>query len=367
MEAQDLLKELYGNAMSKASGAKAITTNLGKEICDKLDIVLAFSEQNKAVCTVLMTSLVYKLMHPEQDIRKHQSSIEGGYSGRTFDANHITPFLKECEFPAMAESGWLTRSLEQKVPYDEHYTGAIKEPLKSSFIGILHSVQVDGLSPREAIDYILQGLIIQRDAKRISLAQPQNLSIEEIIALLDAHFHHKYKSHGASRLPVLALYAVYQSLTAELKRFEDKVLLPIENHTSADTQSGRMGDIDVVDVQDGTPFEAVEVKFDVPVSYNIVQTAKTKIERSKISRYYILSTKGLVETERDRIVQTVKQLKNIHGCQLIVNGIKPSLSYYLRLLDNTKSFIGHYTTLLSTDKSIMFEHKQAWNNLVSNL
>ncbi len=27
----------------------------------------------------------------------------------------------------------------------------------------------------------------------------------------------------------------------------------------------------------------------------------------------------------------------------------------------------NYTNLLSTDKSIIFEHKQAWNGLVSNL
>lgn len=367
MNIQEVLNSLYEDAMQKASGKKTISTTLQKKICNYIDIILSFSEQNKAVYTVVFTSMVYKYLHPEQDIRKHQSSIEGGYSGRTFDGNYITPFLKECEFPAMAESGWLTRSLEQKVPYDRNYTGAIKEPLKKCFIELLFEVEENGISAKDVIDYMLQGLIIQRDAKRTSLAKPQNLSINEIISLLDNHFHSKYKSHGASRLPVLALYAIYQCLIKECRRFDGKILLPIESHTSADIQSGRMGDIDVVNEISNTPFEAVEVKFDIPISYDIVDIAKKKIEKSKISRYYILSTKEVVDSDKERIDKIIRQLKNIHGCQLVVNGVKPSLKYYLRLIDDTKSFIDHYTDLLSSDKAIMFEHKQAWNNLVSNM
>lgn len=71
--------------------------------------------QQKSVYTVLITLLVHKTLHPEQDIRYHQSNMKGGFSGRTIDTQHITPTLKELGLPAMAESGWLTRSLEQ--PY----------------------------------------------------------------------------------------------------------------------------------------------------------------------------------------------------------------------------------------------------------
>ena len=56
---------------------------------------------------------MYKALNPAQDIRNHQASIEGGYSGRTFDSKYITPFMKLHKFPSMAESGWLTRALEQ--------------------------------------------------------------------------------------------------------------------------------------------------------------------------------------------------------------------------------------------------------------
>ena len=367
MEIPTYLKTLYNQAMAKASGAKAITTDLPKQVAQYIDTIIKYSEQNKGVYTVVFTSMVYKTLHPEQDIRKHQSSIKGGYSGRTFDFNYITPFLKECEFPAMAESGWLTRSLEQKVPYDENYPGAIKEPLKGCFIKLLKSVEEHSVSAYEVLDYLLQGLIIQRDSKKILLAKPKNMSINEIIALLHKHFHHGYQSHGASRLPVLALYAVYQCLINECIRFNNKVLLPIESHTSADLQSGRVGDIDIADKTTGESFESVEVKFDIPITYDIVNIAKKKIEKTKIDRYYILSTKEVIEPDKERIEQIIKNLKNIHGCQLIVNGIKPSLKYYLRLVNDTKKFITNYVELLETDTAIMYEHKQAWNDLINEM
>ena len=58
------------------------------------DIVLQSSEKARGVLTVLITSLVKKITDPSQDIRLHQSKMQGGYSGRTFDSKYITPFLK---------------------------------------------------------------------------------------------------------------------------------------------------------------------------------------------------------------------------------------------------------------------------------
>lgn len=366
IDADILLKDACESAENKVAGNGAVRSDLDKEHKDALDIIVAESEKNKGVYTVVLTSVVYKMIHPEQDIRKHQSSIPGGYSGRTFDTKHITPFLKKCGFPAMSESGWLTRSLEQKVAYDWSYPGAVKEELKHSFLLILNDIEEKSLSPEQVLDYLLQSLVIQREKKNISLSIPRNLSIEEIVKLLDRHFHGHYKSHGAARLPVLALYAAYECLVKECKRFEDKILLPLESHTSADLQSGRVGDIEI-DGSDRTPYEAVEVKFDIPVSCDIVLTAKSKIEKTKITRYYVLSTKSPVEADLERIDDIVKQLKNIHGCQLVINGIVPTLKYYLRLIENTSAFLDYYIELLSTDKAVLFEHKEMWNKLISSL
>ena len=73
--------------------------------------------------TVLVTSAIYKLLTPSQDIRNHQISITDGYSGRSFDTKYVTPTLKKNNLTSMAESGWLTRSLEQPYPYNKNYEG----------------------------------------------------------------------------------------------------------------------------------------------------------------------------------------------------------------------------------------------------
>ena len=156
MEPKEFLKNQFDVSVKLIASNDYITTQLTIEETDLLNIIIKHSEQAKGILTVCITSIVYKALHPEQDIRNHQNSIKGGYSGRTFDSQHITPFLKSCHFPAMAESGWLTRSLEQKVPYDRNYTGAIKPNiLKTAFLGILDNIQ-NGAKCALYLQYIFQ-------------------------------------------------------------------------------------------------------------------------------------------------------------------------------------------------------------------
>lgn len=53
--------------------------------------------------------------------------------------------------------------------------------------------------------------------------------------------------------------------------------------------------------------------------------------------------------------------------KVIVNGIMPTLKYYLRLLTNTFEFIDNYVNLLEEDTSLKFEHKVKWNQLISEM
>jgi DNA (cytosine-5)-methyltransferase 1 len=45
----------------------------------------------------------------------------------------------------------------------------------------------------------------------------------------------------------------------------------------------------------------------------------------------------------------------------------PTIKYYLRLLDKTFEFIENYVNLIEADKSLKFEHKERWNNLISEM
>jgi DNA (cytosine-5)-methyltransferase 1 len=305
-------------------------------------------------------------LNPAQDIRNHQTSIENGYSGRTFDNKYITPFLKNKKFPAMAESGWLTRSLEQKVPYDFNFPGAIRpKELKESFLWTIDFIQ-QSKNLEKVLDYLLQALIIKRNSQEINLAKPLNLPIATIIDLLNSHFNSKYVAEGASRLPVLALFAVYQCLIKEVKRFQGKKLLEIESHTSADIRSGRIGDIDVAD-EKGKSFEAVEVKFGIQITLQLVKDAFEKFKTTQVTRYYLLSTADIDSTHYEKIEKEIERIKNIHGCHVIANGLVPSLKYYLRLLSDTSEFIENYVTLIEVDTALKYEHKKQWNIIISKM
>ena len=97
-----------------------------------------------------------------QDIRYHQAQQENGFAGRSIDKDIVTPFMKSVSFPAMAESGWLTRSLEQPHPYTLDYPGKIKpDAVKTAFLEIIDKVQVQGTVPDRVLLYFFKLLIKQ--------------------------------------------------------------------------------------------------------------------------------------------------------------------------------------------------------------
>ncbi len=366
MEPTEYLEKIYKESMQIVGSDDKIKSGLDKNIIYHLSEILNRSESAKAVITVILTSAVYKILNPTQDIRNHQSSTQNGYSGRTFDSKYITPFLKNVKFPAMAESGWLTRSLEQKVPYDSNYSGAVRpESLKKAFLETIDFIE-SGEKIDEVLSFFFQGLIIQRNEQQIDLAKPHNLQIAAIIELLTKHFDTRYSSEGASRLPVLALYAAYQCLVNETKRFERKVLLPMESHTSADSRSGRIGDIDIID-EKNKAFEAVEIKHGIPITSQLVKDAFEKFKTTQVTRYYLLSTSSIDASQKNEINNEIERIKNIHGCHVIANGLIPSLKYYLRLLSDTSEFIENYVNLVEIDTALKFEHKKEWNNIISQM
>jgi len=362
----DYLENEYVLSMENLSSSNEVVEAIeSKEVLTALETVLNKSESSKGVLTVLLTSIVYKHFNNDQDIRYHQASLPNGYSGRSFDTKYITPFLKRKKFPAMAESGWLTRSLEHNSPYDKNYNGKIHpKEVKDAFLVLMDEIQKNNINDK-IIQFIFQYLILQRNKNEIQLARPR-LSINDLIHNLDLHFSGKYSSEGASRLPVLAIYAIYQCLTSELRRFNGKHLLPLESHTSADSQSGRIGDINIID-EKGREFESVEIKHGIEITKQLVLNVYDKFQVTPVNRYYILSTAGLKEDEKEQIKEEVIRIKNIHGCQLIVNGIIETLKYYLRLINDTYDFIDNYVNLLELDNAIKYEHKIKWNEIVNGL
>lgn len=363
----EILEKIYAeaNGFYIKKSPNLFLNKLTSQEIKLLDILIKDSEKRKAVLTVFITSVVHKIFRPSQDIRKHQDNMPGGYSGRGIDTHFITPFMKEHNFPAMAESGWLTRSLEQNRPYNLKYPGKVSPPeLKLAFLHLLDNIQTKDAKPDVYLLYLFYQLISERDRKHIDLAKPISLTISALLERLRAHFEYNYKTPGASRLSVIAIYSVYECFMAELKRFEGKRLLPLEEHTAADSRTGSIGDIHIIN-HDSSLFEGVEIKHGIKINPSLIRDSYEKFKTHPVKRYYILSTAGLETLAAKEIATKIDEILKAHGCQIIVNGIYDSLKYYLRLLKNSDEFIAKYVENVKKDKALKFEHKEYWNRLAS--
>lgn len=320
----------------------------------------------KGVFTVLTTLVTHKALVPEQDVRKHQSSIKNGFSGRTIDTRFITPTLKELGLPSMAESGWLTRSLEQPYEYTLYYQGKINNKIvKKAFLEILDYLEKNADKATSILRLILFQAIESKKCSTVEikrLKNPENLTIEKIINALEEQFRFKYGTHGGSKLPVIALYSIYKSLINELCRYNDCELEEMGSHTASDRTSKSSGDIEIS--KNGNIFESIEIKLNKEIDATIVRIAIEKIKRFNPKRYYVLSCLGIKESEKSEISDLITEIKIEHGCQIILNGVTPTLKYYLRLITSLDEFIKNYNQAIKIDKELKKSHKDKWNELL---
>jgi DNA (cytosine-5)-methyltransferase 1 len=273
--------------------------------------------------------------------------------------------MEEHEFHG-AKSGWQTRTFERPKPYmltyDENI-GSIKEP----FLICYDELETMRQNASVALAFLLWRRLQLREATKVELAIPKIQDVLQITRLFETHFFYKYKdSKGASRLPVLALYAVYKVLLKEIGRYDGKQLKELEAHSAADAQTGAIGDIEIVRSDDGAAFEAVEVKHGLIVTKAMVESAKQKIRGSQVDRYYILTTHSQHEPSEE-VLQEVENVKKLLGCQMIVNGVVPTLKYYLRLLTNPGAVLPAYAEVLAKDGAIGFEHRDVWNRIATGI
>jgi len=305
-------------------------------------------EKQKSVIAVVITSLLKKIVVPEQDIRLHRDSFKGGYSGRSLDTKVVTPWLKE-KFQRYApkESGWLTRSFEQDHPYSLDYPGKIKY-VKEPFLRILNDVEENNTDPALFLKCLLC-LLLKRYSKDIQVVESistekrgEVLTIDIIIKMLEEHFQMK----NASRLPVLAIYCLYKVLIQNLKEYEDKYLEPLKVHTASDKYTG-FGDIEIYYKEKNEPYEIVEIKHNIKITPDKIIDIAEKIRRSSvitIKKYYILTTAKheIEDKDKERIDKLIIDIKKELNVLIIPNGIIPTIKYYLRFFPNLAVFLECY-------------------------
>ena len=361
-EYRKLLIEIY----SKAAATNISKLKLPKDVAKNIEILASKAMNQKGVFTVLVTLCIYKFFHKDQDIRCHQTQIPGGFSGRTIDTQFITPTLKELGLPSMAESGWLTRSLEQPHPYNLDYEGKISnKEVKLAFLQILDSIQNKNISPVNVLLLLFKRVLeINKDniTAITPLENPDLLTINKLVELMSEQFSHRYQTFGGSKLPVLAFYSIYSILISELTRYKDCRLGELGSHTASDRTSRSSGDIEIF--KDGELFESIEIKLDKPIDANIVRIARNKIITFNPKRYYILSNCGVMDDDKEVISSITDEVRITHGCQVVINGVLPTLKYYLRLISDLELFFNIYSNMIANDKELKQIHKTIFNDLI---
>lgn len=364
-EDRKILENAYQNAQNIDLGliSQNIKNNIDKLI-DKID-------SNKSLVSAIVTSLLKKIITPTQDIRLHRADFENGYSARMLDTQITSPFFKD-NFPKYAnkESSFLTLATRERIKWTKTEGLSLKirdKQLKDCFLNICDDVEIQNSSPDDYLMYIFTKLIALSEGTQMIFQnanlQTENLetlNIHLIIKMLESHFETKI----SSRLPVIAIYSVYEVLLPKFDRYKDKKLMPLQVHTSSDKHS--FGDIEIYTL-DNQPFEIIEIKHNIPIDKYLVFDIAKKSQNTAINRYYILTTfkdsfKDL-DSEKE-VIDYILELKKTQEIDIITNGIISTLKYYLRFIDDYAEFINIYTKNLIEDAGKSTEikdfHLEKW-------
>ena len=321
-------------------------------------------ESHKGVWTTLITSAVYKINHPEQDIRKHKIEFEGGYSGRSYDTKFITPVLKKNGLPSMAESGWLTRSIEQASVFDKNFTGNIRNILvKKAFLEIIDSIQINPSINNQILEYLVfAGKEVTR--KNIIQVRPIKKSDQlhriEIVRSIKNFINFNYEISGASKIPVIAVYSIYKSLLLYQKKYDNCTLKDLGFHTTSDRTSKSSGDIEIFNSENEL-IESVEVKMNISIDDHLINIVFEKIKKFNPNYYYIITTNEVNVVE---FSEKILEIFNKHGCELVIFNFYEFLEKYLGLIDKN-DFLNQFSKIIVNDTELKIIHKEKWRDIVS--
>jgi DNA (cytosine-5)-methyltransferase 1 len=357
-----LISKLQSAELLFAQNKQTAGLNVSKDLRTWIDTMNDKADSSAtSAFTNIVTGLAIKTEYPEIDVRYHQVQIQvpERFSHRDVSEQSVFPFLRDNHLDG-AKSGWQTRTFERPKPYTLDYEENIRG-VKKEFLAIYDAIEERGEDAGSALEYLLLGQVVRRHTKRIDLIEPTIDDIDAIMKHFENHFFAKYTSQGAARLPVLSLYALYQLIMPELKRFDGLKLAELELHSAADSRTGATGDIEIK--LDESVFEAIEVKHNIAISMDLIIDSAQKLKTRRVTRFYILTTHKNC-TPSDAMTQKMKEIKESTGCQVIANGILPTLKYYLRLVENPSDIFPFYTKLLKNEPAISHEHRVKWNEIV---
>lgn len=356
----EILSECYevAEVECKKENIDDLIVDIGEE---DSKVIIELANTKHACRGAALTLAIYKILHPEQDIRSHKAEYENGFSARGVDHSVTVPFLIQKGLPYNVDTHWLSQTLSYSQPYmPDVVLKTVPKKVGPDFIITVNLIQnsVSTERVKKITILILEKMIEERNKGNIPLTKPKNLSIDQVMEILHKQFSVNYEKN-APRLPQIAVYAIYQCLMNDVDRYREFELKPLERMKTANRKSGTVGDIDLW--ENGRPIEAVEIKYEVHVGVSHVSEAIQKVQTESVERYFILSTVKPDPNEWEEVQGLIEDFLKSNGCEIIVNGVYETIKYYLRLLKSTNDFVNAYTELLAIDEDINYEHKVAWN------
>ncbi len=358
MDPADLLVRAVGRAL----GAEDLA--LSAEIQADLRSVARCSS-NRAPARLVLACALAKAHRPELDATEPYTEIRSdhSFSGRTYDERFLPTLIAAQRLPLNSSTAFLTPTLRNiNVPLRSvtPFEGRPREVYRDA-ARVLEGLQDHSATAEDVLAFMLRELLVMRDEREKALsaalsglpAEPQNLSSEDVLTLLEQHL----RSRNASRLPVLLVTALYRTLGS----LAGEVALNLGAHNAADARTGALGDVEIeLLTAPGVPATVYEVKARA-VSVTDLQIAAAKVAAvaARPSNYLFVTTHPI-----DR--EVTEFARTLHSQTGVEFAVLDALSFARHLLHffhrKRLGILDAYQELLLAEPSsaVRPELKEAW-------
>lgn len=271
-----IMEDLIHNHLLKALAASVQEDVVPPAIKDHLHVITSSCDKAFGPLKAVIASVAAKLASPDWDTRLHKVELGGKYSLRSLEHSHVCPLLHSKGLYATATESSLNVTFRANEPYNMTYSANISpRPCKLSFLSIVH--EINERYSQELCEAILGYCLhflkdrkAREDALKAATAIPPPLgaSLKTVEGMLN-RVHSSCLSH-ISAFPAIAFHAACEAV-APILWPEGTHIQPLNAHTAADDKTGAKGDVEGRR-EDGTPFLAAEVKWQIPITPAIIET-----------------------------------------------------------------------------------------------
>lgn len=306
---------------------------------------------NRACTRFILACSLAKTYAPQIDIRKPYTEIgdADAYSGRTYDEAFIGSFVAKHNLPCNPTTAFLTPAFRNRNITLTPEINMVGRPPKlyQTTLQLLTDIYDGKVAAQDVLTETIRWLLVIRDEQLMRLEtllanlrsseDSTPLASEAIVTLIEQHL----KCPNSSRLPVLAIAAIYQTIRQHL----GEQILPLETHNAADEQTGALGDIQVTLLDEEQIITVYEMKARRVEQYDI-DLALQKLNQ-KIDNYIFITTEPISDTVRDYAASTYGKTG---GIEIVVLDCIGFLRHFLHLFHRSRmQFLESYQQLVLTE------------------